>query len=672
MAEKMGVWLTRTLRSAACRFADKLRSAPEKFFGARKWFDFDPGLVNGAKSARRRTMKKLPFGIAAAAFGAVAQVSGPAAAQSFSSEGVFSTSGRSIWTGGGALGFDTGPQFLGTSWNLGPTFGHIDCFLGACGGVEIGAHTDGQFGVDYSLAVNSGSFGLLYPGQTTIIVPTTIVSGSPDTPGPVTIGTGFQGLSSIQTISRSIPATLQVTGPTVQASLGLDAHFNAFAGAEVCIVACFGPAFGPYTIDKSQQIASINQGNSGRLTVLGTTVSAHQNFSALGGLLNASVNLPNLDGSSATTPGGFGGGVLTSTKRDDIVAVNANLAQIAADAVGLTLSGNVGPFGYNLLQSNAGLALDVEQTLQFTPSASGSLLFSSPVTPDVNGVTSAPTTRIDFHAGDDVTFLPGQVSGLSIQPLVDLHGTVTNTTDLVVVGDLNVQALGLNIAGQSIGPLVNEGLSSADLGHINVFNNLSNPFQEDIGTVMGAPITLDFTCQSTVGNEFHYTDICASSKYVDLGPTITNQDGTHYDLIELASCSDYFLELGNGPNCTRSFAYFLGPYVDGPAGPIFLAGDALGFGFVNPGMSATDGSDDTLLGTLGYHPGLPPFPIPDGAPLEAFAVPEPRSIAILGFALTALLTAAQRRRVRVTQSQTQPRRIAESVAATREAVITAD
>lgn len=404
-----------------------------------------------------------------------------------------------------------------------------------------------------------------------------------------------------------------------------------------------GPAFGPYTIDKSEQIASINQGNSGQLTVLGTTVSAHQNFSALGGLLNANVNLPNLDGSSAVTPGGVSGGVLTSTKRDNIVAVNANVAQIAADAFGLSipLSGNVGPFGYNLLQSNAGLALDVEQTLQFTPSASGSLLFSSPVTPDVNGVTSAPTTRIDFHAGDAVTFLPGQVSGLSIQPLIDLHGSVTNSTDLVVVGDLNVQALGLNIAGQSIGPLVDQGLSNTDLGHINVFNNLNNPFQEDIGTVMGAPIMLDFTCQTTIGQEFHLTDICASSKYVDLGPTITNPDGTHYDLIELATCSDYLL--GNVPDCTQSFAYFLGPYIDGPAGPIFLAGDALGFSLNNPGMSAADAWDNTLLGTLGYQPGLPPFPIPDGAPLESFAVPEPRSAAILVFPIAALWVVWRRR-----------------------------
>src|SRR5205085_9279323 len=100
-------------------------------------------------------------------------------------------------------------------------------------------------------------------------------------------------------------ATLQVTGPTLQASLGLDARFHAFAGAQVCVGGRFGPALGPIDFDGSKQIASVNQNNSGKLTVLDTTVSAHQNISALGGLINASVNLPNLDSSSANTPDGF-------------------------------------------------------------------------------------------------------------------------------------------------------------------------------------------------------------------------------------------------------------------------------------------------------------------------------------------------------------------------------
>jgi len=145
----------------------------------------------------------------------------------------------------------------------------------------------GKFGLDYSLAANSGAFGLLYPGRTTITVPS-VIFGTPMNPGPVTIGTNFQGLTSIQTNTSPLPtnAALQVMSPTVQASLGLEASFHAFAGAQVCVVACVGPAFRPVDFNGSQSLASINHGNSGTLTVLGQTISANQNFSGLGGLIS--------------------------------------------------------------------------------------------------------------------------------------------------------------------------------------------------------------------------------------------------------------------------------------------------------------------------------------------------------------------------------------------------
>ena len=70
---------------------------------------------------------------------------------------------------------------------FGKTIGGIDttCFLGVCAsfGAQIGAQTTGRVGLDYSLTVNGGSFDLLYPGQTTITVPTG-TSGTPGNPGP--------------------------------------------------------------------------------------------------------------------------------------------------------------------------------------------------------------------------------------------------------------------------------------------------------------------------------------------------------------------------------------------------------------------------------------------------------------------------------------------------------
>jgi hypothetical protein len=64
--------------------------------------------------------------------------------------------------------------------------------------------------------------------------------------------------------------------------------------------------------------------------------------------------------------------------------------------------------------------------------------------------------------------------------------------------------------------------------------------------------------------------------------------------------------------------------------------------FNQPGASTTDAGDNALLQALGYRPGLPPFPIPEGAALASFAVPEPSSVVMLGVGLAALLIIRRR------------------------------
>ena len=159
------------------------------------------------------------------------------------------------------------------------------------------------------------------------------------------------------------------------------------------------------------------------------------------------------------------------------------------------------------------------------------------MTPFVNGVIGAPTNAIGFNAGDYVAFLPGQVSSLSIQPEFDLKGTLRNTTDLVVDGNINVRALGLDIAGVSLGPLVDQGLADVDLGHINLLNT---SFQDDIGSILGNPIDLSFSCGGALtGGEFPTIRACSSSKYVDNGPIVVGTDGTGFDAIDLVTCPGY-------------------------------------------------------------------------------------------------------------------------------------
>lgn len=572
--------------------------------------------------------------------------------QTFRTNSIFAAQDLSVWNSGPAFALDTGTQFLGEQWNIGKVFGGIDkvCVLGICAkaGAEVGAQTTGKLGIDYSLKINSGSFDVLYPGVSSITVPSSVPVMVGGSPGVVTLGTQFTGVASLPTNTSggTAQSTLQVTSPTLQASVRLEAQASAFAGATVCVVVgCFGPAFGPYSVDGSQDLLKINPNNDGTLTVLGTTVSANQNVSALGGLLNASIRLPNLDSSSAATAGGVSGGVLTSSTRDNIVAVNANLAQIAADAVGLPipLSGNVGLFGYNLLQSNAGVALDISQSLQLTPSATGKLFFSAPITPIVNGVYGRLTTEIDFKYGDNVSFLPGSLKSVSFTPITDLSGNFSNNTDLVVSGDVSVKALGVDIAGLSVGPLIDETLPPTDVGSISL---VDQKFSDYLASITGQPITIDFSCGTiTGGGEFKYLGVCASSKLVDLGPAFT-LDGVSIDRYNTVGCGSYTYQIGftdPGPaTCTSVFDHYGSPYVNTPLGQVDVSSLLpLFFNSLTPDASSTDMTDATLLGSLGYVPGAPSFDIPQGATLDSFNVPEPASML---FVLTPLIGVVLRQR----------------------------
>ena len=572
---------------------------------------------------------------------------GAALAQiTYSANGLFSAQDRSVWASGPGVSIDTGNQFLGVQWNVGKTFGGLDCFLGACAGAEIGADTTGKIGIDYALKASTGTFDARVAARVSLTVPTA-VSGTPTNIGAVTVGTSFAALPSVQVSNSPIPISslLQVTGPTVQGHLGLEANMHAFAGAQVCLGLCEGPAFAPPDINKSLPIASINEGGSGTLTVLGQTVNANQNVSALGGLVNASLHIPNLDSSSAATPGGNGGGLLTSTKRDGVAAVNANIAQIAADAVGLPipLAGNLGPFGYNLLQANAGAALDVRQTVSLTPQAIGALHFTSQVTPIVNGVIGALTDTISFTPGDSVSFLPGQVASLSFVSTIDLKERVSNVTDLIVNGNIDVQALGLDIAGLSIGPLVNQKALGGDIATINLFNNT---FTDDFGTYVGQPVSLDFTCSQRVGSgEFPSFELCSSSQLTDLGPIGMQPNGALVDAITGYSCPAHYA--GQIVFCPDFPLQFSSPYFNGPNGRVILAGDdPFSFNPVGIRPSSTDADAKGLLATLGYTPVTPSFNIPQGASAQE-VVPEPASAAVLLTGVAGLIAACGRRRRRM-------------------------
>ncbi|HUG37683.1 MAG TPA: hypothetical protein VML54_12070, partial [Candidatus Limnocylindrales bacterium] len=419
-------------------------------------------------------------------------------------DAMFAANGRSIWTDGPGVRLDQS-GFLGPApFDIGDTVGNVvtKClpFTSICAsvGAEIGARTSGRAGIPYGLKVDSGTFDLHYPARATFEVPT-VVPGGPGSP-TVTIrtslsavpgGLGLPDLPGGPVTLRT--ATLQVRSPDLQAFVDLAAEFHAFAGGRACLGVCypFNPTLGPIDFNESKEIAAINRGGDGEIRVLGETYSSHQSISEFNGLLNASFNLPRLDSSSADTRGGFDGVNLTSSGRDSVAVLNANIAQIVLTAVGLgiPLSGNLGPIGYNLLQVNAGAFINVEQTLTFTPSATARLLFSSEVVPRIGGVDQAPTRVIDIRLGDDVTFTPLGLAAVGVEPIISFGGQIRNSFDLVLGGHVDVKALGVNVAGLTLGPLVDESLSSDQVGTLNL---LTNEFDTRLGTVMGRGFNLSF------------------------------------------------------------------------------------------------------------------------------------------------------------------------------------
>jgi hypothetical protein len=560
-------------------------------------------------------------------------------------DALFGANSRSIWSAGPGFSHDTGPRFLGPDpWSVGKKIGGVECFLGACAGAEIGATTSGKAGVGYGLKVDSGTFDIQYPLRATFDFPSSVAVGAGSVP-TVTVHTAQapMPLGAVLPTSPGGPlafrtAQLQVRGPALQAFVELAAEFHAFAGARVCIVICTGPALGPIDVGDSKEIAAINRGGDGAIRVLGTTVAKNQSVSALGGLVNARFNIPDLSSSSTSTFGGFDGVNLASQRRDSVAVVNANLAQIAANGAGLPipLSGKLGPIGYNLLQANAGAFIDLQARLEFTPTTTVRLLFSSPVVPVIGGVDQPLASFMDIALGGDVTFKPKGLGAVGISPILMLGGDIHTHLDLVLGGSVDVKALGLNVAGLTLGPLIDEKLASDDLGSITL---LDQHFGLSLGEVTTRPFNMAFPgCvhffdSTEVGG---VTGVCAISGYGG-GGTFGEGDGFQSEGIDFFSCSA--APFGTTPFCGEFLTDFTSPYYRSVFGDAFIgSAEARTFDRIFPGGSTSDASQLADIAALGGS-GARPFVIPEGDPLSAFPAPGPASAALLGLGVAGALAA---------------------------------
>jgi hypothetical protein len=553
-----------------------------------------------------------------------------------SMDGMFSANARSIWTGQPGVSIDRS-GFLGpNAWNIGDSAGKIveECIAFVCGkvGAEIGARTSGRAGIDYGLKLDSGTFDVHFPARLQLTIPDAV--SWPGFGAPIVdIGTQLFSLQG----GLALPSgpgqpvvirngVLQVRGPDLQAHLTMVAELQAFAGAQICVlVTCYGPGIGPLGVNKTKEVLSINNNGDGQLRLLGEKiVEANKTFSELNGHITGSVNLPKLDGS-----GGFvNSEALAAAPRDRVAVLNVNLAQFAADLLAIPLSGKLGPIGYNLLQANAGAFLDVQETVTFTRSAKGQLAFTSNVIPIVNNVEQPATQLIRFNPGETVLFRPETaLDTIGVQARLIVGGHVDTSLDLVIGGNVDVKALGLDVAGVKLGPLINERFGSDNLGSINVHLFDSN-FDLDLGSIGGRPFNLAFSnCKITSGE--NSVGFCGASGF---GPGDTDflDDGFRQDEFSFFSCASYFS--GPQPCFFSPVGGITSPYYASGFGDAFISGDdARTFNGVVSKESTTDAGGWAALQALGPGPGA--FIIPQGDPFEAFLVSEPATLALLGLAL---------------------------------------
>ena len=273
-------------------------------------------------------------------------------------------------------------------------------------GVRVGAKTSGNFGVNYGVKLNSGSLDLRYPIAAAFTVPDpgAVLAGSDFTIGSswaarpdgdvYVVPNGNGGLEF-----RTLPSpTLQTHGPQVEAFVDLVVQFHAFAVPRPVPAYASAWCSGRSTSTpgtswwRSIGVATARFALAALRSVPTETSAPHQ---------------PRHRAPAGAQPRRHrrgSGRQRQPQHREDFHRRRreCQLAQIAAKAVGfpLPLQGNSNGFGYNLLQANAGVALEVAQTLDFAPVPQATLQFSEPVQQRFsNGSYGAPTTTISFCAG---------------------------------------------------------------------------------------------------------------------------------------------------------------------------------------------------------------------------------------------------------------------------------
>lgn len=547
---------------------------------------------------------------------------------------LFATKGQSVFNSGPAVAFDSGRQRLGPDpIDRDDTVGGIsdECPFHLCRfGARAGADVHFDVGLDYAVRVDTGSLDAQYPVNFTIEAPDDF-SNKAGVPFTLRSSYDIGGYSSSQikrVLGQEVSARLQANGPTVQAFVDLDARFKAFIGAEACgSVFCTGPSIDVPQVDASRPIASVNFNNDRILRIGDFEVNARQRFSTLDGNVTAAVNIPNLDAASSKASGSTAT-VLRTFARDNAVVLDANIGAIIGKALGIPLVGNIGGIGYNLLSANAGISVDLRQTLTLALQAIETYTFLSPVRQVfADGTLGAFTKTLSVPLGQDLTLKSNALS-LGIVPTTSLVATLSNLTQLVIQGNASIQALGASIFGLDIGPLFDTGDVGVGRFAITLFDQT---FRVPFNSVTGLP----FNIRQSLPLDIAY--IQGSQALAALTPDQANPGVFNVDIrgVDL----DCFVRL-----CVAHVADGSPLTVAADGSLVYLGTiDAATLAPNNPGIAGTDESQLALLKSFGFTGERPVFDVPVGDANPFAVVPEPATwgMLIIGFGAIGIL---QRRR----------------------------
>lgn len=236
--------------------------------------------------------------------------------------------------------------------------------------------------------------------------------------------------------------------------------------------------------------------------------------------------------------------------------------------------------------------------------------------------------------GQDLTLRSGP-RNVGVVPTTSLVATLSNITELVVAGDVNVQALAAHVFGFDIGPLYDSGPVGGGLFSVPLF---SNTFDVAFGRVTGMPFNIlqSFPVATTVNGSGAIFRITGDDP---MHPGVYTTEILQRDL-------DCFVRL-----CPATHYADGSPVTFDAAGNlVFLtAGDALTLPGVTPGRVATDAELIAALAATGFTTEVRPLLAPPGAPRPpGTTVPEPAAWVLLvaGFGGVGAALRRQRRQGR--------------------------